>query len=90
MATRLEHRQIYGAITALGHAKILNLESSIQSLLDPLANTLAQGGVGGDVSIHVLCCNEYAVITGLQASRLGDVERVAEAVRSALSEQQRG
>ena len=86
MPGKLEHRQIHSAMSALGQAKILNLEASIQSLMDPLAGVLAQGG--GEVSLHILCCNEYFLVTGLQASRVADVDRVADAVRNALSEAQ--
>lgn len=91
MPQKLEHRQIYGAITALGRAKIVNLDASLQTLLDPLAEALTQGGVSGEVSLHILCCDEYAIVTGLQAASMIDVERVAGLVRGALGDvQQRG
>ena len=86
MARQLEHRQIYSALNALGEAKIVDLDASINSLINPIADSLAKAGVGGEVGLHVLCCNEYVLVTGLAAGKLTDIQQVADVVREAMAQ----
>ena len=88
MSKKLEHRQIYGVLSALGEAKIVNLEASITSLINPIGESLSKSGVGGEVSLHVLCCNEYFLVTGLMGGSLVEIENLADSIRSAVTKQQ--
>jgi hypothetical protein len=84
----LAHRQIHGAIAALADAKILNLDASIKSMLEPLAEAMVKTNVGDDVSIHVLCCNEYALVTGLTASPIDEIRQLSETIRATAGQLQ--
>ena len=87
MTSRLEHHQIHAILTALDEAKIVSLDSPIRAFLDPIAGSLAKTGVGGEVGLHILCCDEYAIVTGLTSlGNVADVRQVAGAVRSALGQ----
>ena len=87
MAKKLEHRQIYSALSTLGDAKIINLEASINSLIKPLGESLIKSGVGSEVGFHVLCCDEYFLVTGLVGGSLVEVENLADSIRSATKQQ---
>jgi hypothetical protein len=63
----LSHAQIQSIIQALGDAKVLNLDTSIRSIMEPVAAVLRETP-GATVSLHVVCCNEYGLVTGVQAA----------------------
>lgn len=83
MADRLEHGQIAKLVSTLGDAKIVNLDATIRSLITPIEGVI-RGAPGSTVSLHVLCCNEYVLVTGLAPSSLGEIREHAEGVRSSL------
>lgn len=88
MTKKLDHRQVYDAVAALGSAKIINLEASISSLIKPIGESLSKTGVGGEASIHVLCCDEYALVTGLTGGNINEIESLAQSIRSAIEKPQ--
>jgi hypothetical protein len=89
MSSKLDHRQVQAAMSALTEAKIVNLEAPISSLVNPIADSMAKSGVGGEISLHILCCNEYFLVTGLQGGGVGEVERLADSIRSAITQAQK-
>lgn len=84
MAGQLEHRQIQATLMSLADAKIVNLDAPIRSMLEPVGKAMSASGVGGEAAFHILCCSEYAIVTGLTADRFPDVNPIADAIRSAL------
>ena len=88
MSSQLDHRQINATVSSLADAKIVNLDASLKSLINPVAEALGKSGVGSEVAFHVLCCNEYFLVTGLQGSNVLDAERLAETIRAAVGRQQ--
>ena len=85
MAKQLKHSQIRDVINSLSEAKIVNLDASIKTLIDPIAKVLSKTGVSDEVAIHVLCCNEYALVTGLMDNTV-DVNSIADSVRASLGQ----
>jgi len=84
MQSRLQHHQIHQLLTSLSDSKIVNLDASLRAMLDPVAQSLAKGG-GGEVSLHVLCCNEYFLVTGLTDQvPVGDIRSIRDSIQSAL------
>lgn len=83
MANKLDHRQIQKMVNALSDGKIVNLDSSIKSLIGPIASSIGDLNPQDKVSFHVLCCDEYFLVTGLQVDNFVDVENVAGNIRSA-------
>ncbi len=88
MPQRLEHREIQGVVSTLADAKIVNLDAPIRTLMEPLAAGLRDAGVGGKLSLHVLCCNEYFLVTGLMdpGGDVAEIRQLGESIRSALSQ----
>lgn len=86
MKEQMSHRDVAALVNALADAKILNLDASIRSLVQPIASNLGKIDPGGKASLHVLCCNEYALVTGITAGSIVEVAGQAGAVRSALAE----
>jgi len=85
MTTRLRHHDVHALLTSLATSKVVNLDVSVRTLLDPIAETLSRSGAGGEAGFHVLCCNEYFLVTGLTALEgIDEVRQVAASVRSAL------
>lgn len=85
MSKSLEHRQIHGVLTALGDAKIVNLDASVKSLITPVGESMAKLNPGAEVSLHILCCNEYALVTGLTGTNIDDIQRLADSIRSSIA-----
>jgi hypothetical protein len=83
MGQGLTHEEIAGVISTLSEAKIVDLDASIRTLVEPLASHL-KGRPGGEVSIHVLCCNEYVLVTGLTGGPLGEIREGAAGARRSL------
>ncbi|NML21526.1 hypothetical protein HHL16_11615 [Pseudoflavitalea sp. G-6-1-2] len=84
MAKKLDHRQIHGVLAALGDSKIVNLDASIKSLITPVGEAIGRTNPQDEVSLHVLCCNEYALVTGLTGANLAEVEKFTDAIRSSI------
>lgn len=62
----LEHAQVKALMSSLGSAEVLNLDTTIRQLMEPVASALKiePGKPGSQVSLHIVCCNEYALVTG--------------------------
>ena len=87
MASKLEHHQIQDLVNSLSEAKVLNLETPVSHFLEPVAKSLARTRAGSEVSLHVLCCNEYFLVTGLAPQgSVREISQVADAIRSALDQ----
>ena len=84
MAKKLDHRQIHGVMTALGDSKIVNLDASIKSLLNNVGEAIGKVNPADEVSLHIVCCNEYGLVTGLTDGNLREVEKLAEHIKSSI------
>lgn len=84
MKTALGHNSIGAILRSLSESKVLNLETSIRQLVDPIGAVMA-GHDGSEVAIHVLCCNEYAIVTGAQASGIEEIRTIAQMIGSLAS-----
>jgi hypothetical protein len=89
MAAHLQNRQVHALVSALGEAKIVNMEASLSNLLKPLEESLSRTG-GGEAGFHVLCCDEYFLVTGVVGGNIPEVEQLADAIRGAVSQAQKG
>jgi len=69
-------------MSSLGEAKIVNLDARIRDLMEPMAPHLKD--IGGEVSLHVVCCNEYGLVTALTGVDIADVRENVAAIRSAI------
>ena len=85
----LTHAEIQTMVHGLNENKVVNLDAPIRQLLEPIANSMRRNP-GEEVSLHVLCCNEYALVTGIQASRLDEVSSVANILKTLLGQANAG
>jgi hypothetical protein len=83
MAAGIRHQDIQKMVSALGKAEIVNLDASLRSIIEPVAASL-KPDLGSEVALHVLCCNEYFLVTGLTGIPIGGIEQQAGAVRESL------
>lgn len=83
--SQLKHHEIQAMVQGLSENKVFNLDASIRQMIEPIAKGL-QRNPGEEISLHVLCCNEYALVTGLQASRIDEIESIANSLKAALSQ----
>lgn len=79
----LGHTQIQQVMSALSEAKVVDLDASVRSLVEPIASALKLED-GSTVGLHVLCCNEYFLVTGLTGGPLGDIEQRANRISRSL------
>jgi hypothetical protein len=84
MAERLAHRDIQQLVNGLSDARIVNLDASVKELVQPIAEALPE--TGGEVGLHVLCCNEYFLVTGItgEIEAIRDIALLAERIRKDL------
>jgi hypothetical protein len=78
----LHHTDIQRMIFALGESKIIDLDKSLRELLTPIASSLPTGS-GATPNFHIICCNEYAVVTKVSDSRISELSGAG--VRGALT-----
>lgn len=84
MARRLAHHEIKRAVQSAAEAGAINLDIPVRSLLDSIASALPEGGGTEEVGLHILCCNEYALITHSGLSDLEAIVAQASNIRSSL------
>ena len=80
----LSHRSVQRILMNLSEAKIVNLDASIRSLVEPVAAGLLDDP-GSLVGLHVLCCNEYVLVTGLTDVPFRDLTEEASRIRADLA-----
>lgn len=86
MSKNVKHHQISEIVRGLSESKVVNLDASLRDLIEPVGTVIARGG--DEVSLHILCCNEYALVTGLQAERMPDIEDIAASISKVLTAHQ--
>ena len=85
----LNPREVFTAVQSLHEAGAINLDTPLNRLIEPIISAVGDPrGTGDLVSLHVLCCNEYALVTGLtsgpdvqRTTPVSDVGRFAESIR---------
>ena len=84
MANRqLKHSEIVQVITAAADAKVLNIDTTIRSLIEPTAASVRN--IGDEVALHILCCNEYGFVTGATADLdIRQIRQQVETLRGSL------
>lgn len=82
MAKSLSHSDVQRVMASFAESNIINLDLPLRALFEAVKAGLPSGDE--KVSIHVLCCNEYAVVTGLAANSLEEVRSEAALVRETL------
>jgi hypothetical protein len=60
------------------------MEVSIRQLVESVAGVISDKSE--ELSLHILCCNEYFLVTGIVAPQLDEVRGQADSVRGALAE----
>jgi hypothetical protein len=60
---RLDHAQIQRLVQTLGEANVVDLDKTVRQLIEPIGAALKLDPQAR-VSLHILCCNEYALVTG--------------------------
>jgi len=83
--SNLTHAEIQSMVLGLNANKVLNLDASIRHLIEPIASGMRRNP-GEEVSLHVLCCNEYFLVTGLQAGRLDEISGIASSLKALLEQ----
>jgi hypothetical protein len=87
MASRqLKHSEIVQVISAAADAKVLNIDTTIRSLIEPTAASIRH--IGDEVALHILCCNEYGLVTGATADLdIRQIRQQVESLRGSLEKQ---
>jgi len=85
MADQLRHDQLARILSDLHNSKVINLDVTIRNLIEPISGAL-KADPGGTVNLHVLCCNEYALVTGLQGGSLQDIKEQVPSLRETLGQ----
>ncbi|MDJ1133039.1 hypothetical protein [Streptomyces iconiensis] len=62
MKTRLTHGEIGKMVQSLFGAGVFDRGTTLEKLLEAQYSSLAEGA-SDDLSLHVLCCNEYFLVT---------------------------
>ena len=75
---RLKHSDVADIIHGEAEAKVLNLDASIRSLIQPAASVIKH--VGDEVALHIVCCNEYGLVTAATAQL--DISAVRQEIQS--------
>jgi hypothetical protein len=82
VATQLSHTDVQRMMASFAEGKIVNLDVPVRQLVESAQRGLPTGGE--DLSLHVLCCNEYFLVTGIVAAPIDEVRAAAGEVRGAL------
>jgi hypothetical protein len=59
----LRHETVQQLMQSLGEAQILNLDTTLRDLMGPVSEVLRPDAGGGEFSLHIVCCNEYGLVT---------------------------
>ena len=85
MERRLKHSEIGAIIEGAAEAKVINLDASIKSLLQPAAAIMKHSG--DDVALHIVCCNEYGLVTAAtDRLNISEVRAELQSLRAALEQ----
>ena len=84
MAERLKHMDVRKVVMAAAEAGAINLELPMGKFLDSIASALPDDP-GGELSLHVLCCNEYALVTGVTAGPMEQIRAQASDIKGSLA-----
>ena len=60
---QLRHDQVQKLMQSLGEAQILNLDTTVKDLMGPVSAVLRPDAGDGQTSLHIVCCNEYGLVT---------------------------
>lgn len=82
MTTQLSHSYVQRIMASFAEANIINLDVPVRQLVESAQRGLPTGGE--DLSLHVLCCNEYFLVTGIVAAPIDEARAAAGEVRGAL------
>ena len=83
--SQLTHAEIQSMVHGLNENKVISLDAPIRHLIEPIASSMRRNP-GEEVSLHVLCCNEYALVTGAQAGRLDEISSIASSLKTLLTQ----
>jgi hypothetical protein len=82
VANSLKHTEVQKMMASLAEAKIVNLDLSLKQFVESARAGLPDDD--SDLRIHILCCNEYFLVTDIVAQPIDDVRSAAGDVREAL------
>jgi hypothetical protein len=63
MTEPLTHAQLDEIVTSLGDARLVNLDMSLRNVMQSVSSVLKKAPEGAAVQLHILCCNEYFLVT---------------------------
>jgi hypothetical protein len=63
MTEPLTHAQLEEIVTSLGDARLVNLDMSLRNVMQSVSSVLKKTPEGAAVKLHILCCNEYFLVT---------------------------
>jgi len=84
MSQKLTHQDLQKIMRSLGESKTIDLDVPIGKLVEGVAGVI--GDRREELGLHILCCNEYFLVTGLVPTQFEDVRQQASGVREALDE----
>jgi hypothetical protein len=83
MANPMKHTDVQRMMTSFAEAGIVNLDVPVRQLVESAQRGLPTGEEG-DLRLHVLCCNEYFLVTDIVAAPIDQIRAAAGEVRDAI------
>lgn len=84
MATRMRHTDVQKMMASFTEAGIVNLDVPVRQLVESAQKGLPAPAEDGDIRLHILCCNEYFLVTDIVAAPIDEVRAAASEIRNAL------
>jgi hypothetical protein len=89
MTRPLRHSEVIQITNAIAESKVLDLDASIKNLVQPAAAVMRN--IGDEVAIHVLCCNEYGLITAVTGGLdISEVRQELQSLRASIEQIKQG
>lgn len=83
MASPMKHTDVQRMMGSFAEAGIVNLDVPVRQLVESAQRGLP-AGEEGDLRLHVLCCNEYFLVTDIVAAPIDQIRAAAGEVRDAI------
>jgi hypothetical protein len=85
MATAMKHTDVQRMMASFAEAKIVNLDIPLRVLVESAQRGLPTFEEGSDsIRLHIVCCNEYFLVTDIVAAPIDQIRASAAEVRDAL------
>lgn len=79
----MKHTDVQKMMASFAEAGIVNLDVPVRHLVESAQRGLPDDGAD-DIRLHILCCNEYFLVTDVVAAPIDQIRAAAGEVRDAI------